>query len=485
VQEETIQCVIAELGDLLPGRFLGKVFQLSALSVALDFGIRERGYLFISIEPAAPRLYLIKRTGRQLEKQSIPLGPFGQAMRTKLGGARLESLTKDNNERIVRLSFAAADTFGQSQAQVLVVQLTGRSTNLFLLDATGTIEHAWRNLAGDGQKPGELYLPPRSTNARNSQPVSQADSIEVKGSETFSEAADKYYSELARQSEFDQRAAQLRANLRKENNRLKKLEKNLRNDLAAHGDPAAHKRIGDLLLANIANAKRAGASVFLTDYYAEGTPTVEISVDENASLQEAAASFFSQYSKAKRAVEEIGERLTQVENELTALETKRGKLEKAIVDGDVEKLSEFAHQKDKPSPPAKRKSKASPQIPGVRRYRSSDGYEVLVGRTARDNDQLTFRLARPNDLWLHASDYPGSHVVVRNTGKGDIPHRTVLEAAQLAAKFSQAGKDGKVNIHYTRRKFLAKPKGAAPGLVRMSSFKTVLVEPGENIERVK
>jgi predicted ribosome quality control (RQC) complex YloA/Tae2 family protein len=121
----------------------------------------------------------------------------------------------------------------------------------------------------------------------------------------------------------------------------------------------------------------------------------------------------------------------------------------------------------------------------MRRYRSSDGYEVLVGRTARDNDQLTFRIARPNDLWLHAGDYPGSHVIVRNSSRNDIPHRTIVEAAQLAAKFSQASKDNKVNIHYTRRKFLTKPKGSAPGLVRMSSFKTITVEPGENLERIK
>jgi predicted ribosome quality control (RQC) complex YloA/Tae2 family protein len=120
----------------------------------------------------------------------------------------------------------------------------------------------------------------------------------------------------------------------------------------------------------------------------------------------------------------------------------------------------------------------------MRHYISSDGYEVIIGRTARDNDRLTFREARPNDLWLHAGDYPGSHVIVRNSSRKEIPHRTIVEAAQLAAKFSQASKDAKVNIHYTRRKFLSKPKGAAPGLVRMSSFRSITVEPAENIERI-
>ncbi|MDQ1447029.1 MAG: hypothetical protein QOI20_3495, partial [Acidimicrobiaceae bacterium] len=121
----------------------------------------------------------------------------------------------------------------------------------------------------------------------------------------------------------------------------------------------------------------------------------------------------------------------------------------------------------------------------LRRYRSSDGYEVIVGRGARENDELTFRVARSYDTWMHAADYPGSHVVVRARGKDDpIPHRTLVEAARLAAHFSQARKDGKVAVNYTQRKFVSKPRGAAPGLVYLSSFRTLLVEPGEEIERI-
>jgi predicted ribosome quality control (RQC) complex YloA/Tae2 family protein len=120
----------------------------------------------------------------------------------------------------------------------------------------------------------------------------------------------------------------------------------------------------------------------------------------------------------------------------------------------------------------------------VRRYRSSDGYEVLVGRAARDNDNLTFKIAQPNDLWLHAGDYPGSHVVIRNPTRKEIPHRTIIEAAQLAGRFSQASEDTKVVIHYTHRKFLSKPKGAASGLVRLSRFRSITVEPKEGIPRI-
>ena len=97
---------------------------------------------------------------------------------------------------------------------------------------------------------------------------------------------------------------------------------------------------------------------------------------------------------------------------------------------------------------------------------------------------MTFRLARPNDLWLHAADYPGAHVIVRNHTKLDIPHRTLVEAAQLAAAYSQAREDSKVSVNYTPRKFISKPKGAAPGLVKLAQFKTLLVAPREAGERI-
>jgi predicted ribosome quality control (RQC) complex YloA/Tae2 family protein len=84
---------------------------------------------------------------------------------------------------------------------------------------------------------------------------------------------------------------------------------------------------------------------------------------------------------------------------------------------------------------------------------------------------------------LHAANYGGSHVVVRNATRQDVPHRTIIEAAQIAAQFSQARKDPKVDVHYTQRKFVSKPKGSAPGLVRLLRFKNITVEPREAAER--
>jgi predicted ribosome quality control (RQC) complex YloA/Tae2 family protein len=479
VNQETLKEIVDELQSRLPGRFLGKIFQLSALSLAVDFGLKAEGHLFLSVDPAAPRLYLVEQTVRELEKASTSLSPIGQIMRANLGGGSVASVTKDQDERIVRLFFSISDELGDSENRALVAQLTGRSANLFLLDSAGVITQALRTPKGEGQQVGDKYRPP----PLKAKTVFEGTRLTRGNFPTMSAAAAEHYRRSEAEHDFDSLAANLEAKLRKEISKRKKLKANLKKDLAAHGHPETHKRLGDLLLANIGNAMRDGSKVTLKDYYAEGAPVVELEVDENRSLQEAAAESFSRYTKAKRAVEEIRTRSVELDRELEELETKQVSLEKAIAGRDATALAMFEDQKDKTT--ARKKQKASPTLPGTRRYRSSDGYEVIVGRTARDNDNLTFKVARPNDLWLHAGDYPGSHVIVRNTSRTEIPHPTIMEAAQLAAKFSQASKDAKVTIHYTRRKFLSKPKGAAPGLVRMSSFKTITVKPGENIERLK
>jgi predicted ribosome quality control (RQC) complex YloA/Tae2 family protein len=237
------------------------------------------------------------------------------------------------------------------------------------------------------------------------------------------------------------------------------------------------------LLANLSTARRKGHRVTLIDYFAQDAGLVEIEIDEHSTLPEEAERRFALYSRSKRAVKQITSRLETIRAELEAVNSQSKLLEKIIVERDEAALEKFTAKKPAPSARA-RGSKAEKKIPGTRSYLSSDGFEILVGRTARDNDYLTFKVAKPNDLWLHTGDYSGSHVVVRNATRKEVPHRTLIEAAQLAAQFSQARKDPKVDVHYTQRKFVSKPKGSAPGLVRLTRFKNITVEPKVDVERL-
>ncbi len=349
MDEDTLKAIVDELTELLPGRFLGRILQLSTLSLVIDFGLKDKGYLFIGIEPAAPRLHLMKRTSRELEKASIPLAMFAQTMRTNLGSGCLVSVAKDGNDRVVRFSFSVADDLGDSQRYSLIAQLTGRSANLFLLDADGNITQAWRNPQGEGQQPGEPYRPPapppKSAVAAKLDASSGVALVHHETGGSASADADEYYQNIETEHQFNNLAGNLVAKLGKELSKRKKLRSNLAEDLLAHGNPEEHKRLGDLLLANIANAKRAGDRVTLTDYYSEGQPDLELTIDENKSLQDAAAGAFSRYGKAKRAVGEIKERLTLVEQELAELKHKQTNLDEAIASRDESILLTLAEGK--------------------------------------------------------------------------------------------------------------------------------------------
>jgi len=169
---------------------------------------------------------------------------------------------------------------------------------------------------------------------------------------------------LAAEQEFDNLAASLISKLRKEINRRRKLQTNLKKDLTAHGNPAEHKRLGDLLLANLSTATRAGNIVRLQDYYTEGAPTIEVEIDENATLQEGAGKFFSRYTKAKRAVGELGARLQQLQGELDELEEKLVKLQRVVADRDQTALAGFAEAPKATAAARGKKQKAPLALPG-------------------------------------------------------------------------------------------------------------------------
>ncbi|HEV2903947.1 MAG TPA: NFACT family protein, partial [Pyrinomonadaceae bacterium] len=127
MDDATIAAIVSEIEPLLIGRAPGKIFQLTHQSLAIDFGLREHGYLFMSVEPAAPRLYLIKRSVRDLEKASGPTTQFALSMRKELAQKKVTSVEKLQTDRVVMMTFEGSDDLGQQTQRTLIAQLTGRS----------------------------------------------------------------------------------------------------------------------------------------------------------------------------------------------------------------------------------------------------------------------------------------------------------------------------------------------------------------------
>lgn len=467
----TLEKIAADLKAELTGQKFGRIFSLTKLRFAVDFRLRESKFLFVSAESFAPRIYFIKRKLREIEKQSINPSQFVLYLRKKISNAEVKSVEKISDERVLRFDLTLRNELGQIENYALIFQLTGRSANIFLLDANDFILESLRDNQGEGQQIADRYSPPSRPERA---PVEEKIFVQ-NGFETLSDALDLHYQNLETEKDFQSRAKSAEAKIKAEIKKRENLIKKLNADLSGHGDAEKWKRFGDLILANLATAERKDEKVFVIDYFDENLPKIEIDAEGNLSLTEVSEKYFKRYTKARNASEEISKRLKILDSELENLAERKAEIETAIAEKNsdffvIENASDNKNFRKKEYKIADSKSKA-------RNFKSSEGFEILVGKGAKDNDHLTFRIAKSNDLWLHAADYPGSHVVVKSLNKQEIPNKTLIEAAQLAAFYSQAREESKVAVHYTLRKFVHKPKGAPLGLVNLSSFKTILVEP--------
>ena len=229
-----------------------------------------------------------------------------------------------------------------------------------------------------------------------------------------------------------------------------------------------------MLVASGVDMDRHHESVEVTDYFGDGPQSRTIELDSSKTLRENVNKLFKQHKKAGRGMEMVRMQLSKLEFAQAELEAEADRLESV---GNWEALTALTRTPD--APRSGLNSKKSPG-PVARRRRSiqMDGHEILVGRSSRENDELTFKVADGDDFWFHVAGYTGSHVIVRNPAKDtELESSLLIRAAQLAAYFSQARNSNKVEVHYTRRKFVSKPKKAKPGLVRLREFKTVTVEP--------
>ncbi|MBI3651395.1 MAG: NFACT family protein [Acidobacteria bacterium] len=272
--------------------------------------------------------------------------------------------------------------------------------------------------------------------------------------------------------------------IRKKTNLLEALE----TDRHKYEDPERFKKFGDLLLANFNTARMRGTKALVIDYYDPEQSWIEIELGNNMTLPQAATQFFTRSQKARRALLAIAELEAALKPKLEKLSALRQRFDEDLSAPQIEEIKSAAEillgikpQAATRNAPAK---KANKQRLG-RRFLASYGFEIVVGKNDKENDTITFRLAGSQDLWMHAADYPGSHVVVRNPSRQEIPAKVIQEAAEIAAYFSQAKAQNKVAVHYTQKKFITKPPRAKPGLVRLSSFKTILVEPRCMLKKIE
>ncbi len=188
-----------------------------------------------------------------------------------------------------------------------------------------------------------------------------------------------------------------------------------------------------------------------------------------------AAAYFKRYRKARRAGELAAQRLNDVDAELAYLEQLAVDLALAADRNEIDAVAAALVASGYARPPA-RQPAAAVRISEPRRFTTAEGFTVLVGRNSRQNDQVTFDLARPNDLWLHARGWPGAHVVIRNGGQ-PVSEASLQQAAGLAAYFSAGRAENWVDVIVTERRRVRRAAGGRPGMVVVSGERVLRVRP--------
>jgi len=465
---------VAELAARLTGAPVQKGRQVRADAVTLE--CRAPGETIHLLFSAHPRFF------RVLPQADKPAGEaatsaFAMLLRKRLIGGRIVELALEPRDRIVSLAVNRRDEDGHDEVWTLLAELFGPKSNLLLLAPDGKIVDALqpRRLASRGLAAGEAYRlptdsPPLETNDRGLSIAEMA--------RRWNEAED-----------VDERSANWRTTsgeVNRERKRLRKYLAKLHEELAAQPDADRLTWEAQTILAYLHLVRRGAAKAELPDLN-DPQRTVTVELDPAHSPQDNADRKFKLARRTRRKVEALRERLTEMQTKHDALDEIASALAQEPTDDSlaalVERVRALGVKAGAPQPLPVRKKKEEPG--GLRPFTARDGAQIFVGRNDRENDELTFRLARGNDYWLHVEGAPGSHVVVRLSAGGELNSETLLDAASLALLHSSRKSAGSGTVMYTRRKHIRKPKGAAPGKVLAGSTKSIFIRLDDaRIERL-
>lgn len=293
---------------------------------------------------------------------------------------------------------------------------------------------------------------------------------------SISEVIDRYYELRVKREHMNQRANHLTKLVR---NHIDRCEKKLalhRENLEQSKNREQYKIYGDLITANIYRISAGMKELTAENYYSDALESITIPLKEDLSPSSNAQRYYKMYSKAKTTEVYSQKQAEEAQEELYYLESVLNTLEQAETPAELAEIrEELADCGYVPKTSAKIKKQQKKSAPLS--FLSSDGFEILVGRNNRQNDELTIKMAYSTDLWFHTKVIPGSHTIVRTQGGKPVPDRTILEAACIAAYYSKAQNSSKVPVDYTAVKNVKKPNGAKPGMVIYDHYNTLYVEP--------
>ncbi|MFU8802168.1 MAG: Rqc2 family fibronectin-binding protein [Bradymonadaceae bacterium] len=486
-----IELLLEEIAPALEVGGIQKVFEVDPRHFILQVRVPgQTHYLFVGLEPGHGRLHFVPSKTRQPTHPA----PFTMLLRKWVQGALIEKVEQTRGDRIVTLYLSSIDPDWDPEPDdkrpaprvkmKLVLELTGHHPNAFLLDRKDRIlGQAHGRIIGERELGGgQVYVPPSPPDA--SPEARQAgeevrwalDELDVTQRSTCVHEALSENLENRAREELEK---DIRTRLRQKIKSMRRRMGHIEGDLARIEEAEGFRRYGELLQGAYGQIAKGSSVARVPDYYAEGMPEVQIPLDPAKSLQDNIARYFHQYRRYKDAREQVEERLLETMELIEVLESARGELDAAQ---DVEALEALRGRLEAQRLLPRRPRSSAPGERGAaktapyREFRARSGAVILVGRGAKHNDALTTHVARGRDVWLHARDWAGAHVLLRMDKGGEPKSEDLVDAATLAAHFSRGREDTLVDITHTLAKHVRKPKGFPPGLVTVAGGSTLAIQ---------
>ena len=297
--------------------------------------------------------------------------------------------------------------------------------------------------------------------------------------ESFGALLDSYYTLRDKKDLIRQKSQGVRKTV---NNLCQRLRRKLalqEKELEATHDRERLRQLGDILTANLSRVTKGQQCVLCQDFYDEDMKEIEIPLSPILSPQQNAAKFYKDYTRMKNAEKELTHQLALGTEELQYLESVLEELNRADTEAELEEIRQELQSGGYLRQEPGRKRMKQGKLPPMR-FESTDGFPIYVGRNNRQNDELTFKLARKDDIWCHASKVHGSHVIISCGGKTP-PDNTITQAAQLAAYYAETGGGQNIPVDVTPVKQVKKIPSGKPGMVIYHTYKTVIANPYQDI----
>lgn len=422
----------------------------------------ERVHLLVSLEQGATRLHRLSRRPSKPKKAQR----FEQFLRARLEGGRITAAYQLDGERIVKIVVERA-----GEQTLLWLRLWGGAANVIATDSDGTILDAVYRRPARGEVSGERYDPEadiaRGAEADSAERKRRLERFEVRehpADRSFNEFLEESYGRKAYDERRDQIAQALRKRLETELGRARRTLANLERTREEAEDHEQYRVYGDLIMSNLHRIHRGDRWVEAQNYLRDNEPTT-IELDPELAPHENAERYYARHKKARQTLENINEQLENQRRRAAELEERIEAVDDA---DDVDKLREMKAELE---PETGREERD--RTPGLQF--ESGGFRILVGRTARENDELLRRYVRGNDYWLHTRDTPGGYVFIRSKPGKSVPLDVLLDGGNLAVWYSKSRAAGEADLFYTQVKHLRRAKHGKTGLVIPTQEKNLAV----------